>query len=739
MLHFDHTSCNIFSHEDSIMIKASFRTSEVVAQYGIAGASILSICTILLLVFGWNMHLSLPSPLFDGLQNDLHFKLDFLAATMLAVVAVLGLVVVSYSKRYLLSDTTRPRFLIQLMLTIASVCFFILAGNLLTAFIGWQWIGLNLYLLLNHYHYQSEANRAAKKKFIINRIGDMSFLLAIVMCYHFYGTTEYQQLAMTNSVQIGFLGSTLSVHALILGFVFIAIMTKSAQFPFHIWLPDTMQTPTPVSALMHAGVINAGGIMLARLSPLFSQSTYLPYAMLLIGFVTLIIGSLFKQTQSDIKKQLAYSTMSQMGYMVMQSAVGCFSAAVFHLIAHGFYKAGLFLNAGNALFDNVNGLKNFHKATITKVAQSLILTLALIALAQYLMPHIFLGSLIWVFIAITLHQINLNILLQPISTTMKIYGLVFYEGILLAYIYLLDLFESFANLPSYELVSDHFQLGVGLVVILFYAATLFIPAKSLQQTTFGLRMYIFIKHKMYIEKLYRHCLLTPIRRIGDQLNSLILKEVKKRRIFIITSALLPVGLLITTYLNTEIPVLFTNGFMISALFMLLVMANRAQQLATIIQLIFISHMYLLSIVAINIGLSKISIAPNVIVQYLAVFGALWSLVATSNHPKTHLLLENKLTQWGCYVAVFMFLLIGLPGTMSFIAWFELINCLLMHPALIIMVLLCNVMLAIVVLHTLQDYVFNLQNSFELSIKNRWVTHSAFMLIIFSNLLSGVFL
>lgn len=196
----------------------------------------------------------------NGYDLNLKFTLDNLSSVMLFVVMVIGVTVYRYASRYLQSDTSRIRFLTQVTITLVSVMFFIVSGNLLTAFVGWQLIGLNLYILLNHYHYQSAANRAAKKKFIINRIGDMCFLVAIILCYQYFGTTDYDVLGQEAVIK--------GKQTLILGLVFIAIMTKSAQFPFHIWLPDTMQAPTPVSALMHAGVINSGGILLARLSPL---------------------------------------------------------------------------------------------------------------------------------------------------------------------------------------------------------------------------------------------------------------------------------------------------------------------------------------------------------------------------------------------------------------------------------------------------------------------------------------
>ena len=203
--------------------------------------------------------------------------------------------------------------------------------------------------MLNHYHYDTNANKSAKKKFIINRIGDLSFLIGVTLCYVYFGSSDFNLINSSNDMSINIFTYPVSLNTLIVCLVFIAVMTKSAQFPFHIWLPDTMQAPTPVSAIMHAGVINSGGFLLARISEMVNLSDFASNFIFTVGMLTVVSAAFFLFSQSDVKKQLAYSTMGQMGFMIIQCSIGLYTAAVFHLIAHGFFKAFLFLNAGNNL------------------------------------------------------------------------------------------------------------------------------------------------------------------------------------------------------------------------------------------------------------------------------------------------------------------------------------------------------------------------------------------------------
>lgn len=646
----------------------------------------------------------------NGIQLELSFKIDNLAVIMLWVVGIIGYTVFNYASRYLLSDKSRNRFLIQILLTIFSVIFFILSSNLLTAFIGWQLIGLNLYLLLNHYHYQPEANRAAKKKYIINKLGDMCFLLAIILCYHYYGTTDYVTLSQSESIVVWLGDSYIGIHSLIIGFVFIAIMTKSAQFPFHIWLPDTMQAPTPVSALMHAGVINAGGILLARISPLFDQTTFIPYFICIVGLVTLITGSLFKASQVDIKKQLAYSTMSQMGYMVMQSGLGLFSAALFHLIAHGFYKAFLFMNAGNKLFE----MRKYDEVIISKKINNFIfscfLVVVMIVLTTLVIKNHTIPTLVFTFIALTLHQMVYTTVSQRIFLSHKIILITSYQILFTLYAYLLVNFELITSLGNNFAISDTFQQIVSIFVIAGYVMSIFVKRNILQNNTIGKKSYLTIKNKLYIEEAFRSILLNPSRSIGDSLNNILLKNNFSISVSVLIALLLPISTFFKLNSIGSVYLFYLNLISTLVLIFLLLMTNRGKSLTNIFILLFFSHMYLITIVFTNIIANNFKSYFILLTQYASVFLGLWLLIRESKHKSHKVAYTNKLSSWGVYMMIFLFLLMGLPGSVSFNWWFSILLSFIHNPYLIVLIVIASIVLAISILHILQDYVFSLKNT-----------------------------
>lgn len=653
-------------------------------------------------------------------------KYDALAGVMLVLVFTLGAVVLTYSARYLISDTTKARFLYQMVATIISVMLFILASNLLTAFIAWQWIGFNLYLLLNHYHYQSEANRSAKKKFIINRLGDTCFLIAIILCYQFYGTSEYHELATIASKQFDLFNFTFNVHSLILGLVFVAIMTKSAQFPFHFWLPDTMQTPTPVSALMHAGVINAGGALLARLSQAFTQTNSLPYIILFVGISSMITGSILKTAQPDVKKKLAYSTMSQMGYMLMQSALGCFAAAVFHLIAHGFYKATLFLNAGNDLFTASQRYSASKSNSLLTILQATLVTLILLWLANAAVNQTQLGLLVMTFIGIALHQMVLSVL-QNAQHVLKLLLLSVIQGILIAYFFLIHAFEAWVELPRLMLINENVEYILCAISIVVYFCSLVIPGK----TQFVSIYYLKLSKILQVEKYFRDYLLNPIRFLGDILNQHLLNHAIRKWIFVMLM-LLTSALAMSEFFAINL----VRATLLVQIMMSLLMANRARILFDTIFLLAIAHvcLFILSCSYTN--------TPHLemIVPYLTIFLGLFLVVRQKNTlPYKHkTLVENRLSNWGVCLAISLFLLLGIPGTTSFIFWFNLMSSAVVNPVIVLGLIITNILLAIVVLHALQEHVFNLQNSHEIADNKKWLIYMIYAVIIFSNLYFGIF-
>lgn len=270
----------------------------------------------------------------------LAFLVDPLSALMLLLVSFLGLVVTRYAINYLEGDPGQATFSRWLVMTVASVLLLVLSSNLLLFTVAWIATSLSLHQLLTFYRNRPAAVIAARKKFIISRLADVCMIAALVLVWHGYGTWEFHEL----------FANPASSHAgLVAGLLVAAAMLKSAQFPFHSWLPDTMETPTPVSALMHAGIINAGGFLIVRLSPLVTQSPLALNTLALLGAFTALFASVIMMTQTSIKKSLAWSTVAQMGFMMLQCGLGAFALAVLHIVAHSLYKAHAFLSSGSVV------------------------------------------------------------------------------------------------------------------------------------------------------------------------------------------------------------------------------------------------------------------------------------------------------------------------------------------------------------------------------------------------------
>ncbi len=275
---------------------------------------------------------------------------DSLSALMALAVSAISLVVHLYSVRYLQDDPAYARFFVLLDTINAAIMMMVLAGDLLTLLLAWHAIGVILYFLLNHDTRRGAANRYAFWTLITHRVGDLPLVVAAALLYYAYGTLSIPALfdaiagdpAHTN---VFGLPITETVGLLVLS----AAFAKSAQFPLHTWLPYTMEGPTPVSALMHAGIVNSGGFLINRFAPVFTQTNAVLQVALLVGLITTIMGSVMMLMQSDIKKALGYSTMGQMGYMVMECGLGAFSLAIFHLITHGVFKATLFMGSGTLI------------------------------------------------------------------------------------------------------------------------------------------------------------------------------------------------------------------------------------------------------------------------------------------------------------------------------------------------------------------------------------------------------
>ena len=331
------------------------------------------ISAILSMVVFWN-----------GIQNDIYgnykifewissgnftanwsINIDPLSSVMLVVVTFVSALVHIYSIGYMSHDPHKPRFMSYLSLFTFSMLVLVVSDNFLQLFFGWEGVGLCSYLLIGFWYKKETANNAAIKAFIVNRIGDFGLAIAIFLIFFFFGTINFdetfQAVSQYSDEKIVFFGLQLNLITLICIFLFIGAMGKSAQFMLHTWLPDAMEGPTPVSALIHAAtMVTAGVFLVVRCSPVFEYSQIALNLVTIVGMITAIFAASVALVQNDIKKIVAYSTCSQLGYMFFAAGVGAYNVAMFHLFTHAFFKALLFLGAGSVIhaFKNEQDIRN---------------------------------------------------------------------------------------------------------------------------------------------------------------------------------------------------------------------------------------------------------------------------------------------------------------------------------------------------------------------------------------------
>src|SRR5207342_2048335 len=296
----------------------------------------------------------LPFITSGDLKVDWALRVDTLTAVMLVVVTTVSGVVHLYSIGYMAEDPYRPRFFSYLSLFTFAMLMLVTADNLVQLFFGWEGVGLMSYLLIGFWYQKPEANAAAIKAFVVNRIGDFGFSLGIFAVFLMTGAidfdTVFAQAPGLTGKTIHFLSWDVDALTLICLLLFMGAMGKSAQFLLHTWLPDAMEGPTPVSALIHAAtMVTAGVFMVARLSPLFELAPRAQTFVTLIGATTAFFAATVGLVQNDIKRVVAYSTCSQLGYMFVAMGVGAYSVGMFHLFTHAFFKALLFLGSGSVI------------------------------------------------------------------------------------------------------------------------------------------------------------------------------------------------------------------------------------------------------------------------------------------------------------------------------------------------------------------------------------------------------
>jgi NADH-quinone oxidoreductase subunit L len=281
-------------------------------------------------------------------------NVDPLSSVMLVVVTFVSALVHIYSIGYMSHDPHKPRFMSYLSLFTFSMLVLVVSDNFLQLFFGWEGVGLCSYLLIGFWYKKETANNAAIKAFIVNRIGDFGLAVGIFLIFFFFGSINFEEVFQVApqfiKKQLLFFGFELNLITLICLFLFIGAMGKSAQFLLHTWLPDAMEGPTPVSALIHAAtMVTAGVFLVVRCSPLFEYSQVALNVVAIIGMITAIFAASVALVQNDIKKIIAYSTCSQLGYMFFAAGVGAYHVAIFHLFTHAFFKALLFLGSGSVI------------------------------------------------------------------------------------------------------------------------------------------------------------------------------------------------------------------------------------------------------------------------------------------------------------------------------------------------------------------------------------------------------
>ncbi|MBE9060538.1 NAD(P)H-quinone oxidoreductase subunit 5 [cf. Phormidesmis sp. LEGE 11477] len=283
-------------------------------------------------------------------QINMGFTIDHITAVMLVIVTTVAFLVMIYTDGYMAHDPSYVRFYAYLSLFSSSMLGLVISPNLLQVYVFWELVGMCSYLLIGYWYDRDGAADACQKAFVTNRVGDFGLLLGILGLFWATGTFEFELMGdrLTELVNVGTISGGLAALFAIL--VFMGPVAKSAQFPLHVWLPDAMEGPTPISALIHAATMVAAGVFLiARMYPVFEHIPTVMSVIAWTGTITAFLGASIAITQNDIKKGLAFSTMSQLGYMVMAMGVGAYSAGLFHLMTHAYFKAMLFLGSGSVI------------------------------------------------------------------------------------------------------------------------------------------------------------------------------------------------------------------------------------------------------------------------------------------------------------------------------------------------------------------------------------------------------
>ena len=365
------------------------RNSEIVTSLLVSISAILSIIVFYNVVFNqYEDNIIIATWINSGtLDVNWSMKIDSLSSVMLVVVTSVSALVHIYSIGYMSHDPHKPRFMAYLSLFTFAMLMLVTSDNFIQLFFGWEGVGLCSYFLIGFWFKKETANSAAIKAFVVNRVGDFGFALGIFLIFYLFGTVNYnevfQQIPSVVDKRLNFLGFEVNSIDLICLLLFIGAMGKSAQILLHTWLPDAMEGPTPVSALIHAAtMVTAGVFLVVRCSPIYEYSELALNLITIVGMTTAIFAASVALVQTDIKKIIAYSTCSQLGYMFFAAGVGAYNIAMFHLFTHAFFKALLFLGSGSVIHafkdeQNINSMGGVWKKLPYTYVLMIIGTLAL--------------------------------------------------------------------------------------------------------------------------------------------------------------------------------------------------------------------------------------------------------------------------------------------------------------------------------------------------------------------------
>ncbi len=478
-------------------------------------------------------------------------RLDALSMLMCLIITGIGTLIHLYSIGYMAVDPSRPRFFAYLNLFLFFMLLLVLGSNLLMLFIGWEGVGLCSYLLIGFWYKKTDYAKAGRKAFIVNRIGDAAFLIGIFLLFYAVGSIDFLDLAKFFEAN-----KAVSVASIVALCLFIGATGKSAQIPLFVWLPDAMAGPTPVSALIHAAtMVTAGLYLMARTHFIFEQAPQVASIIVVVAILTSFIAALTALVQNDIKKVLAYSTVSQLGFMFMAAAAGAYWVAIFHVVTHAFFKACLFLCAGSVIHGchheqdmrQMGGLASKMPITFVTYLVATVAISGIFPLSGYQSKHAILGALEhsgfshWIYY-LAMFTAFLTAFYMTRSLIMTFFGK--YKGhahphespltmtiplIVLACLsviggfYLQDRLPEFLSKILNSKTHEHESIFASLLhswtglsgIFLAFIMYKFYPAMPEKISTMFSYLHRIFDNKFYFDEVYHLCVVTPLEKIGN--------------------------------------------------------------------------------------------------------------------------------------------------------------------------------------------------------------------------------